>query len=225
MKLRRRHLLALLIAAVTAPCDALAAHGQVVAINEIFPYLSMFLRTPFADRNRFYLAYRAVRDKRPISDAQASFVATNGARTAMAFDSTGAVTPLPTLAELNSGTVVEFDEVQFQLELELRCAMPSATRLDVGELGRSLAQVNQTVAKLAGPFSLFAPKITAAYFPNAGTAAAIMADGRQLTLPVYFAPGIGAVPFIEPASLVGARTVVLAKPPSRIVLAGHPRTG
>src|ERR1700691_2588368 len=105
MKLRRRHLLALLIAAVTAPCDALAAHGQVVAINEIFPYLSMFLRTPFADRNRFYLAYRAVRDKRPISDARASFVATNGARTAMAFDSTGAVTPLPTLAELNSGTL------------------------------------------------------------------------------------------------------------------------
>ncbi len=185
----------------------------------------MFLRTPFADRNRFYLAYRAVRDKRPISDARASFVATNGARTPMAFDSTGAVTPLPTLAELNSGTLVEFDAVQFQLELELRCAMANATRLDVGEIGRSLAQVNQTVAKLAGPFSLFAPGITAAYFPNAGTAAAIMADGRQLTLPVYFAPGIGPVPFIEPASLVGARTVVLAKPPSRIVLAGHPRTG
>jgi hypothetical protein len=222
--MRRRHLLALLIAAAAAPSDALAAGGHTIAINRMFPFLSMFLRTPFADRNRFYLAYRAVRDKRPIADARASFVGANGARTPVVFDHTGAVAPLPTLAELNSGAVVVFDEAPFQLEMELRCTMANATRLDVGELGRSLAQVNQTVSKLAGPLSLFTPKITAAYFPDAGTAVAIMADGSQLALPVYFAPGVGAVPYIEPASLGGARTVVLAKPPSRIVLAGHPRS-
>jgi hypothetical protein len=221
--MRRRHLLALLIAAAAAPSDVFAANGRTVAINRMFPYLSMFLRTPLADRSRFYLAYRAVRDKRPAADARASFVAPNGARTPMVFDGTGAVTPLPSLAQLNSGAVVAFDGPPFQLELELRCAMPAATRIDVGDLDRSLAQVNRTVAELAGPLSLFAPKITAAFFPDAGSAVAIMADGRQQTLPVYLAPGIGVVPYIEPANLAGARTVVLAKPPSRIVLAGRPR--
>src|ERR1700733_14889266 len=101
--MRRRHLLALLIAAAAAPSDALAAAGHTIAINRMFPFLSMFLRTPFADRNRFYLAYRAVRDKRPIADARASFIGANGARTPVVFDHTGAVVPLPTLAELNSG--------------------------------------------------------------------------------------------------------------------------
>jgi hypothetical protein len=221
--MRRRDLLALLVAAVAAPSDALAADGHTVAISRMFPFLSMFLKTPFADRDRFYVAYRAARNERPIADARASFVAANGARTPMVFDRTNAVTPLPTVAQLNSGAVVVFDSAPFQLEMELRCAMPSAARLDVGELGRSLAQVNQTVAKMAGPLSLFSPKITAAYFPDAVTGSAIMADGRQFALPVYFAPGVGAVPYIEPASLEGARTVVLAKPPSRIVLAGHPR--
>jgi hypothetical protein len=222
--MRRRHLLALLVAAVTVPSNALALQRHATAIGSMFPFLSMFLRTPPADRNRFYLAYRAVRDKRPISNARAMFVAPNGARTPLAFDSTGAVVPLPTLAELNSGAVVVFDEAPFQLDLELRCAMPSTTRLDVGELSRSLSQVNQTVANMAGPLSFVAPKITAAYFPDSGTATVIMANSRELILPVYFAPAVGAVPYIEPSSLTAARTVVLAKPPSRIVLAGHPRT-
>jgi hypothetical protein len=222
--MRRRHLLALLIATVTAPSAAVAADNHTIAIGKMFPFLSMFLRTPLADRNRFYLAYHAVRDKRPISDARASFVAPDGARSALAFDGTGAVTPLPTLAELNSGAVITFDGAPFQLALELRCAMASATRLNVGEISRSLDQVNKSIAKLAGPLSLLAPKITAAFFPDSVAAVAIMADGSQQPLPVYSAPAFGAVPYIEPASLVGARTVVLAKPPSRIVLAAHPRT-
>jgi hypothetical protein len=189
----------------------------------MFPFLSMFLKTPFSDRDRFYLAYRATRDERPITDARASFIAANGVRTPMAFDRTYAATPLPSLAELNSGAVVAFDSAPFRLEMELRSALPSATRLDLGDLRGSLAQVNQAVAKMAGPLALFTPKITAAYFPDAGTAVAIMADSRELSLPVYFAPAVGAVPYIEPASMEGARSVVLTKPPSRIVLAGHPR--
>jgi hypothetical protein len=220
--MRRRDLLALLAAAVTAPGAAFAAGGEAVAIDRMFPFLSLFLAAPRAERSRFYLAYRAVRDKRPVPEPRASLIAADGARTAMVFDRTGAVVRLPSLAELKSGAVVAFDGAPFQLEMELRCAMASATRLDVAELGLSLAQVNRAVARLAGPLSFFAPKINAAYFPDGGAAMVIMADGRQLALPVYLAPAVGAVPYIEPASLEGAVTVVLAKPPSRIVLAGRP---
>jgi len=34
---------------------------------------------------------------------------------------------------------------------------------------------------------------------------------------------VGAVSYIEPATLTGARTVVFGRPPSRILLGGHPK--
>ena len=154
----------------------------------------MFLRTPFADRSRFYLAYRAVRDKRPISDAQAVSVAPNGERRPMAFDGTGAVASPPTLAELNNGTVVEFHGAPFQLELELRCAMPSATRVDVEELGRSLAQVNRTVAKLAGPLFLIRPQNHRRLFPRRGDGCGDHGRRPRTSPPGLFRPS-GWAPF------------------------------
>jgi hypothetical protein len=222
--MRRRQFINLLAAAAAAPSAAFAYGGRMVPIERMFPHLSMFLQVPLAQRNRFYLAYRAVRDQWPVSDPRASIIAANGARIPLVFDRTGAVVSPPTLAELKSGAVVVFDGPPFQLELELRCAVAITNRMDVGDLSRSLSQVNQDVARLAGPIAIFAPKITAAFFPDAGRAVAIMGDGEQIGLPIYYAPQVGSVPYIEPARMIGARTVALTKPPSRVVLAGHPRS-
>jgi hypothetical protein len=52
-----------------------------------------------------------------------------------------------------------------------------------------------------------------------------MADGRVVPLPIFSAPVIGVVPYIEPGALAGARTVILARAPTRIVLGGHPKQG
>jgi hypothetical protein len=84
--------------------------------------------------------------------------------------------------------------------------------------------VNQDVVRFAGALSFVVPKFTAAYFPDGGPALAVMADGRTAGLPVYAAPFIGPVPYIEPAAIAGARTVVLTRAPSRILLGGHPKT-
>ena len=222
--MRRRHLLALLAAATTAPRLAYAGEVKSVPIDKAFPFLAAYLGLPAADRSRFYLAFRAYRDKHPITDAKATIVAANGARTPIAFDRQGIVTHLPDVATLKSGAHVEIEAPPFQIGPELRCAAAPSTHIDVAELGLALAQVNKAIAKLAGALSLVVPKLTAAFFPDAGAAQALMADGHTATLPVFTFPSVGAVSYIEPANLAGARSVVLARAPSRILLGGHPKT-
>jgi len=221
--MRRRHLLALLAVAAAAPGEVLAGAPQTFPIDKAFPFLAAYLTLPVADRSRFYLAYRAMRDKHPVSDGRATIIGPGSARTPVAFDRVGEVTHLPSLAELKSGASVEIDSAPFQLGLELRCAMACATRLDVVQLSLALAQVNQAAVKAAGPLSLVIPKFTTAYFPDAGSAQAVMGDGRATALPVVAVPNIGPVPYIEPAAIAGARTVQLARAPSRILLGGHPK--
>jgi hypothetical protein len=222
--MRRRHLLALLAVAAAAPGEVMAAGAPTFPIDKAFPFLLAYFNLPAANRNRFYLAYRAVRDKHPISDARATIVTPGGARTPVTFDRVGEVTRLPSLAELKSGAVVQVDSAPFQLGLELRAAMVCATRLDVAQLSLALAQVNDDAVRAAGPLSLVIPKFTAAYFPDAGSAQAVMGDGRVTALPVVSVPNLGPVPYIEPSTIAGARTVQLARAPSRILLGAHPKT-
>jgi hypothetical protein len=221
--MRRRHLLAMLVAATTTPDLAFAASAPMLPMDKAFPFLAAYLGLPATERTRFYLVIRAYRDKRPIADAKATLVAANGVRTPIVFDRQGIVTRPPDLATLKSGAHVEVDSTPFQFGPELRCVAQPSTRIDVGELTLALAQVNKAIAKLAGALSLIAPKLTVAYFPDAGAAQALMADGRTATLPAFTFPAVGAVSYIEPSALIGARTVVLARAPSRILLGGHPR--
>ena len=218
----RRQLLGFLAIATATPSVAFA-DARTISLDKAFPYLAAYLALPAADRSHFYLAFRAYRDKHPVGDAAAVIVAANGARTPIAFDHQGIVTHVPDLATLKSGGHVEIASAPFQMGPELRCATPPSLRIDVAQLTIALAQVNNAVVKLAGPLSLVVPKFTAAYFPDAGAAQAVMADGRTATLPVFAFPTIGAVAYIEPTALAGARTVILAKAPSRILLGGHPK--
>jgi hypothetical protein len=215
-------MLALLVAAAAEPSAAFA-DVKTIPIAKAFPFLAGYLALAPALRSRFYLAYKAMRDKRPTADAHATIIASNGARTPVAFDRLGNVVHLPSLADLKSGANVELEGTPFQIGLELRCAAAPSTHIDVGELAASLAQVNFAVAKFAGALSFAVPKLTAAYFPDAAAGQAVMADGRMAPLPVVAVPTIGPVPYFEPASLAGARSVVFAKAPSRILLGGHPK--
>jgi hypothetical protein len=215
-------MLAMMTAAFAAPGLAWA-DPTTVPIQKAFPFLTGYLALAPAQRSLFYLAYRAVRDKRPTADAHATIIGPNGAHTPVAFDRAGNVTRLPSLAELKSGATVQIDGAPFQLALELRPATPPSIRIDVAALAQSLAQVNAAAAKVAGALSFVVPKLTAAYFPDSAGGQAMMADGRLSPLPVVPAPVIGPVPYFEPASLAGARAVVFARPPSRILLGGHPK--
>jgi len=79
------------------------------------------------------------------------------------------------------------------------------------------------VAKVAGALSVMAPKLTAAFFPDAGGGQAVLSDGRATPLPVFNAPIFGPVAYFEPGKAVGVKAVLLTRAPSRILLGGHPK--
>jgi hypothetical protein len=220
--MRRRQLLGFLAIATAAPRVAFA-DARTISLDKAFPYLAGYLQMPAAERSHFYLAFRAYRDKHPVGDVAAAIVASNGARTPIAFDRQGIVTRLPDLATLKGAGHVEIASAPFQMAPELRCAAPPSLRIDVSQLAIALAQVNNAVVKFAGALSLVLPKFTTAFFPDAGPAQAIMSDGRTAPLPVVAVPTIGSVSYIEPASLAGARSVIFAKAPSRILLSPRPK--
>ena len=220
--MRRRDLLVLAAAALAAPATALA-DDQKMALSKAFPMLEQYLGVPPGERSRFYLAYRATRDKRPISDARAAIVRPGGGALPLAFDRAGFVTRLPSLAELKGGGDFVIAGQPFKLQLEARCAIAPSNRIDAGELAAALAQANAAIAKAAGPAAMLIPKMTATYFPDGAGGRAVLADGKESPLPVFNAPNFGPIAYFEPAKTAGARAVVFAKAPSRILLGGHPK--
>jgi hypothetical protein len=221
--MNRRRLL-VFAAAAAAALPALAwADDNHLPLAKAFPLLDTYLGLPPAERSRFYLAYRAVRDKKPVAGVHATLVAANGARSPVGFDGLGVVTRLPSLAELKSGATFEIAGAPFKLVPELRCAMAPAMRLDPTTLALALVQVNAAVQKVAGALSLMVPKLTAAYFPDAGGGQTLLGDGRTTPLPVFTAPIFGQIAYFEPAKAVGAKAVLLTRAPSRILLGGHPK--
>jgi hypothetical protein len=220
--MRRRDLIALLAAGAAAPGVAFADDNHL-PLDKAFPLLSAYLILPPAERSRFYLVYRATRDKRPTGDAHAVMVAANGACTPLAMDRIGQVLSLPSLAALKSAATLEIAGAAFKLAPEVRPTIPPSARLDAGQLALALAQLNAAVVKLAGALAVMAPKMTCAYFPDAGSGQALMANGRSTPLPIFPVPILGPVPYFETTTQVGAKTVVLARAPSRILLGPHPK--
>ncbi len=218
----RRRLLILSAALAVAP-GAAVADAAGIPLKKAFPLLAIYLGLPPAERSRFYLAYRAVRDMRPDPGAQALIVAANGARWPIAVDHTALVLALPTLALLRSGAVMLSSDPALKLIPELRPSIAPSARVDVSELALALAQVNAAIAKIAGPLALAAPKLDCAFFPDSGGGRVVAADGRSAPLQVYSLPAIGPAPYLVPARLAGAQVVVLTRPPSRILLGAHPK--
>jgi len=221
--MRRRELLAFIAAAAAAPTAAFA-DDQRVALSKAFPMLEAYLGVPAAQRSRFYLAYRATRDRRPLSDAKAAIVTPSGASVPLAFDRAGFLTTrLPSLAELKGAGQFVIAGQPFKLAPEARCAIAPSTHIDAAELVAALTQANAAIAKVAGPAAMLIPKMTATYFPDAAGGRAALADGHETPLPVVNVPSIGPIAFFEPARAAGTRAVVFARAPSRVLLGGHPK--
>ena len=225
--MRRRELIAFIAAAAAAPLvvpGAALADDQRVALSKAFPMLEQYLGVPAPERSRFYLAYRATRDRHPVSDAKAAIVGPGGAAIPLAFDHAGFLTTrLPSLAELKGAGQFVIAGQTFKLAPEARCAIAPSTYIDAGELVAALAQANAAIAKIAGPAAMLIPKMAAAFFPDAAGGRAQLANGQESPLPVFNAPAFGPVAFFEPAKTAGAKAVVFAKAPSRVLLGGHPK--
>jgi hypothetical protein len=230
--LQRRALIAGIAAAISAPALAASAllspapaRARVtrIALADAFLLLDAYLALKPAERDRFFLAYRAVRGGKPAPDADARIVHGDRTSTPVRVDADGWVTQLPTLDQLKGRETFEVDGPAFDMALELRATLAPADRLPVSELAATLAQVNAALVTFADGDSGAVGRLTCIYFPDAGAGRAILADGGERPLPAFDFKLIGPTPYFEPYRLPQASAVALDKPPSRILLAGPPR--
>ena len=216
-------MLAFSAAGVAAPATA---EVQSVTLTQAFAFLQNYYGVAPGKRDRFHLAYYAVLNRRFAPDLKATIVTADGKRTQVVLGRDARVEALPSLAELRSAATLEFDapsgaKAGFALALEPN--VPVGAKLDAKALAASIAQVEADVVSMAGMLSFVAPKITCALFPGAGAGQAELDNGRMAALPTDNNRFWGAAPYYEPATLAGAHTIDLAKAPSRILLAQHPK--
>jgi hypothetical protein len=209
-------------AALAAPRAARA--GSRIALADAFLLLDAYLALKPAQRDRFQLAYRAVRKDKPAPDVKARIIHRDHTETPLAIDADGWVTELPTLEQLKRRDTFAVDGPDFDMALELRATLAPADRLPAPELIATLAQVNAAMVIFGGgdPTAV-GHDLSAIFFPDAGSARAILAGGAEQPLPIFNFKLIGPTPYFEPRDLPKATAIAFGKPPSRIVMAAPPR--
>jgi len=225
--LDRRALLAALVAAgatTTVPVAASAAASSV-PLSKAFAFLDAYYGIAAGRRDRFHMAYYAVRNRRFAPDLKGTIVA-GGKRTPLILGRDARVEQLPSLAALKSNATIEFDAAptdKVGLALALEPNVPSAAHLDARALAAAIAEAEAAVASIAGVLSFAAPKIQVAMFPGANSGQAELDGGRAAPLPVTDNRFWGSAPYFDPSALAGAHAIVLARAPSRILLGQHPK--
>jgi hypothetical protein len=206
------------------PSLGLADDSQRIPLGKAFKYLDFYLALPPSLRNRFYLAFKALRNEHPAPDLKLAIVG-QGPPQPLPLDASAQVTHLPTLAQLKSDDALQiWGAGPFRFATEIRPDVAPATRLDVGQLDASLNQATAAIAHIAGAFSAMAPKLDTVLFPDSGAGQIVFADGRTAPLPITWQyKTLGAVPYFRSTTSPGARAVALARPPSRLLLSTPPK--
>ena len=223
--MRRRAVITGIAATVALPAIAATTPARVtrIVLADAFLLLDDYLALKPAERDRFHLAYRAVRGDKPAPDAQARIVHRDRTSTALAVDGDGWVTELPTLEQLKARETFEVTGPPFEMAMELRAALAPAARLPVSELAATLKQVNAAFLTFAEGDSSQVGRLTCVYFPDAGPGRAILNGGAERPLPTFDFKLTGPTPYYDARAQPPAITVAFDKPPSRILVAGRPR--
>ena len=221
MGLRRRTLLAALTAAATLPHSALAS-PRAVPLPDAFLLLQDYFKLAPGQRDRFYLAYRAMRNDKPAPDAKATYVAADGSRTPVVFDAGAVIVNPPTAADFKRRLRFETEGPPLTFDLELCASIAPTLRLPAPELAAALTQANAAVTRFTGGAPGVEP-LTAAFFPDAGSGAVLLASGQTSPLPTFEFKSLGKIAYFEPGRPPVATAVTFATPPSRIILSRHPR--
>src|SRR5262249_31764889 len=126
-----------------------APRATRILLTDAFLLLDSYLALKPAARDRFVLAYRAVRNGKPTSDVTARIIHHDKTSTPVAIDAAGWVTELPTLDQLKGREMFEVDGPSFDMALELRATLTPAARLPTSELIATLSQVNAAIVEFA----------------------------------------------------------------------------
>lgn len=221
----RRSLIGGIAISILAAPMARAAARPLDKADKLYPFIKMYLGLPPQQRSRFVLSYYVMRDRKPAPDVKA-FLVGPGGRRPIVIAGDGHIQTVPSLADLDAGVQVEIDAPpsdKVAATPEILATMPAAARLDTHQLVLAMEQANAAIAAHAGILSFAVPKLTCAYLIGAHSGQADLANGHSLALPLRTGPYFSGTPYFDSTANADARTVVLDKAPSRIILGGKPR--
>lgn len=170
---------------------AFAQEQKLINATKFFPFLDKLLSLPPSDRDGLIVNYYANIDGKP---PQNVFLVHNGQKTKMNFASDGKVLNLPNLETLRSGQIEYLGKkgtkntIGFSGEPRINLAQ----KIDTAQIKNSIADLKACM-KIAGPFSVFIPKIKSVAFKGVKSGNAILPDGSKIPLKtnndgIFFTP-------------------------------------
>jgi len=209
----RRGVIIGLTLALLAPGLAQAEDKPPVKLTKVFPYLDKYLAIPPNQRDHFALGYVIQVDGKPAVGVNAAILEADGRRTPLAMNAEGAVTRLPTAAQLASAsfTANAPPKADFGVHMRISPSLPPAQEYNPRDLELAVSQANAGMDKVAGMMRFAVPTLVGVSFPGAGSGKARLADGRETPLPLT-----AGAPFYDPKLAPGATKIVLAKAPTRL---------
>jgi hypothetical protein len=181
-----RFALAAALGAVLFAAPALAAGGKSVEVAKAFPYLENYLTLPAAQRTHFTVAYILSENGRPATSLKA-WVVDGGQRIPIVINANGKIMRSPTLGQLRSHAMVQFDApptTKFSERLSIEPLIPASASLDASYLVIAVNQADAAVRKAAGVLGFAAPKLTRIVFTGGAGGEAVWPDGHAVKLGV-----------------------------------------
>jgi len=204
--------LALAVAALCLLAPAVHAEERLVEARRVFGFLEVYQALTPAERSQFTLGYALRKDGKP-AVVDVTLVEADGRRTPLPVNAEGRFLRVPTAAQMAGKPQVAIDAAAGKVAVSMlveSTARP-ATEMSVAPFAPGMAQVNAVVAAKLGMLASLVPKVTRATFVGAPSGKAVMADGREVALPLA-----KDGPTFDPVALKGARSLRFPSVPAHI---------
>lgn len=198
--------------AVLGVATAAQAEERLVEARRVFGFLDVYQALTPAERSGFTLGYALRQNGKP-AVFDITLVETDGKRTPLPVDAEGRVTRLPTAAQMAGKPQVGIDSSvgKVAVSMLVESTVRPAAAMPAAPFAPGLAQVNAAVTAKLGMMAALVPKVTRVTFVGVPSGKAVMADGREVDLPLA-----KDGPTWDPGVLQGARTLKFPAAPERI---------
>lgn len=199
---------------------------STASASDAFPGLKGYLSLPAADRSQFSIYYVA-RIKRA-DKSQVKITLIDGAKhVPLTIHGDGRITPLPTLAQLNSGARITISGPQsgsYAMKIKVHSPQPNARTYDAAGLALGIRQGNAAVGRIAGAMSFMVKKLDRVYFVGGGSGT-VDVGGQQRPLPRTETAGEypAGTPYFVPSQYSGATRITLSSTPSVALFDNPPK--
>jgi len=199
---------------------------STAAASDAFPGLKGYLGLPAAERSQFSVYYVA-RIKRADKSQVKITLVDGGRQIPLTVQADGRITPLPTLAQLNSGAKVTIsgpESGSYSMKIKVHSTQGNGRTYDAAGLALGVKQANSAVGKIAGAAAFLVKKLDRVYFIGGG-AGTVEVNGQQKALPRTDGADEypAGTPYFVPSQFPGATRIILTNAASNALFDNPPK--